>query len=118
MTSDLQTLRDRVRRSIDDRIDDVLQLTTELVAAPSENLPGDETAPVEVVRQWLRENGMPEAVTVAQLPHRPNLLITLDSGHPGPRLALCGHLDTKPVGDAALEWKTDPFVATVVGDRL
>src|SRR4051794_30097740 len=100
MPTDLDVIRDRVRRSIDDRIGDVLQLTRDLVAAPSENLPGDETMPAEVVRQWLESNGMPKAETVAQLPHRPNLLVTLDSGRPGPRLGLCGHLDTKPVGDA------------------
>ena len=37
---------------------------------------------------------------------------------PGPHLALCGHLDTKPVGDAAGEWQTDPFTPTIGGDRL
>ena len=51
-------------------------------------------------------------------PHRPNLLITIDSGRPGPRLGICGHLDTKPVGDAAAEWMTDPFAATTIGDRM
>ena len=51
-------------------------------------------------------------------PHRPNLLITIDSGRPGPRLGICGHLDTKPVGDAAAEWMTDPFTATTIGDRM
>jgi acetylornithine deacetylase/succinyl-diaminopimelate desuccinylase-like protein len=107
-----------VRSAIDDRIDEVLALTRDLVAAPSENLPGDETRPAQVVRDWLAAHGLPDAVTIAREPKRPNLLLTIDSGRPGPRLGLCGHLDTKPVGDAAGEWKTDPFQATTIGDRL
>jgi acetylornithine deacetylase/succinyl-diaminopimelate desuccinylase-like protein len=97
---------------------DVIALTTELVAAPSENLPGDETRPAEVVREWLPRLGLPDAVTLGAFPHRPNLLVTVDSGLPGPRLGLCGHLDTKPVGDAAAEWNTDPFAATIIDDRM
>jgi acetylornithine deacetylase/succinyl-diaminopimelate desuccinylase-like protein len=33
-------------------------------------------------------------------------------------LALCGHLDTKPVGEAASEWESNPFTPTIRGDRL
>lgn len=97
---------------------DVIALTTELVAAPSENLPGDETRPAAVVRRWLPRLGLPDAVTLGALAHRPNLLITIDSQLPGPHLGLCGHLDTKPVGDAAAEWKTDPFTATIIDNRM
>jgi acetylornithine deacetylase/succinyl-diaminopimelate desuccinylase-like protein len=42
------------------------------------------------------------------------LIVRLDAARPGPHLALCGHLDTKPVG----EWNTDPFAPTIEGDRL
>jgi acetylornithine deacetylase len=46
------------------------------------------------------------------------LIVCIDGGKPGPHLALCGHLDTKPVGEAAAEWKTDPFLPTTIGDRM
>ncbi|MEO2104751.1 MAG: M20/M25/M40 family metallo-hydrolase, partial [Actinomycetota bacterium] len=61
------------------------------------------------------ELGLP-APRVLGDPDRPNLLITLNSGTPGPHVGLCGHLDTKPVG--AGEWATEPLVATVVGEEV
>jgi acetylornithine deacetylase/succinyl-diaminopimelate desuccinylase-like protein len=98
--------------------DEVIDLTRRLVAAPSPNLPGDETAPAAVIREALAAYGLPAPVEVASAPHRPNLLVTIDTGRPGPKLGLCGHLDTKPVGDAAPLWNTDPFTPTTVGDRM
>lgn len=98
--------------------DDVIALTEELVAAPSENLPGDETRPAAVIERWAAHLGLSAPRRFAALPHRPNLLIEIDSGRPGPRLGICGHLDTKPVGDAADRWTTDPFVATIIDGRM
>ncbi len=111
-------IRARAAAFVASHRDDILNLTRELVAARSENLPGDETAPAAVIRSWTARLGLPEPVELASLPHRPNLIFTIDSGRPGPKLGICGHLDTKPVGDAAAEWKTDPFVATEVDGRL
>jgi succinyl-diaminopimelate desuccinylase len=111
-------LRQRAAESARARQNDVLALTADLVAAPSENPPGNESLPAEVVRAWLPRLGLPSALVVAAQTNRPNLLITIDSGKPGRRLGICGHLDTKPVGDAVGEWRTDPFVATPVGDRI
>src|SRR4030095_3929581 len=94
----------------------VIELTRALVAAPSPNLPGDETAPAQVIHGALERLGLPPALVVAVEPHRPNLIVRLDGVRPGPHLALCGHLDTKPVGDAAAEWRSDPFTPTIEGD--
>jgi acetylornithine deacetylase/succinyl-diaminopimelate desuccinylase-like protein len=94
----------------------VVELTGRLIAAPSPNPPGEETAVADVLREALAEAGLPEARTLAREPGRPNLLATLDFGPGGRHLALCGHMDTKPVGDAA--WTVDPMSATRVGDRL
>ena len=118
MIESIEAARSKAAKFARAHQDDVIALTEELVAAPSENLPGDETRPAEVVRTWLPRLGLPDATTIAAEPHRPNLLITIDSGRPGPRLGICGHLDTKPVGDAAAEWMTDPFTATTIGDRM
>src|SRR4051812_19598984 len=96
----------------------VIDLTSALVAAPSPNLPGDETAPAAVVQEALKLLGLPEATVVAKEPHRPNLIIRIDAANPGPHLGICGHLDTKPVGEAADQWESDPFTATIKGDRL
>ncbi len=100
------------------RSGEVVGLTKALVAAPSPNLPGDETAPAAVIEAALADYGLPPAKVIALAPNRPNLFVRIDGGRPGPHLALCGHLDTKPVGEAAAEWNTDPFTPTIVGDRL
>ncbi|HLL50435.1 MAG TPA: M20 family metallopeptidase, partial [Thermomicrobiales bacterium] len=105
-------------RFLGEREGEVVALTSALVAAPSPNLPGDETAAAAVIERALSHYGLPHPKVLAEEPHRPNLIVRIDGAQPGPHLALCGHLDTKPVGDAADEWRTDPFTPTIVGDRL
>ena len=105
-------------RFLTERQGEVIALTSALVAAPTPNLPGDETAAAEVIERALVHYGLPNARVLAEQPHRPNLIVRIDGARPGPHLAICGHLDTKPVGDAADEWRTDPFAPTIEGDRL
>ncbi|HYO30686.1 MAG TPA: M20 family metallopeptidase [Thermomicrobiales bacterium] len=114
----MELLRQEMLAFLRSRRGKVGELTAALVTAPSPNLPGDETAPAEVVRQAAADLGLPSAQTAAVAPHRPNLILRIDGAFPGSHLALCGHLDTKPVGEAADEWRTDPFSATVDDDRL
>jgi acetylornithine deacetylase/succinyl-diaminopimelate desuccinylase-like protein len=105
-------------RFLGEREGEVIALTSALVAAPTPNLPGDETAAATVIERALAHYGLPPARVLAEEPHRPNLIVRIDGALPGPHLALCGHLDTKPVGDAEAEWRTNPFVPTIEGDRL
>lgn len=95
---------------------DVLDLARTLVRTPSPNPPGDERAAAQVVQEALAALGLPAAEVVARDETRPNLLVTLDFGGGGRHLVLCGHLDTKPVGDA--DWSVDPYAADVQDDRL
>ena len=97
---------------------EVIALTSALIAAPTPNLPGDETAAAEVIERALSHYNLPAPRILAEQPHRPNLIVRIDGAHPGPHLAICGHLDTKPVGDAADEWRTNPFEPVIDGDRL
>ena len=71
-----------------------------------------------MIERALAHYGLPAPRVLAEAPHRPNLIVRIDGARPGPHLALCGHLDTKPVGEAADEWRTDPFTPTIEGDRL
>lgn len=77
---------------------------------------GDERAVADVVTDLHRELDLPAPERLALEPHRPNLLSTVDFGSGGRHLVLCGHLDTKPIGDA--RWKVDPLAADIDGDRL
>jgi acetylornithine deacetylase len=97
---------------------DILALTEALIAAPSPNPGGNELVAAAVIQSALGQLGLPKAEVLAGDPNRPNLMLRLDAAQPGPHLAICGHLDTKPVGDAASDWRTDPFTPTVEGDRL
>lgn len=97
-----------------DRGTDVLDLTAELVSVDSQNPGAGEAAIARVVTGIAGELGLPVR-TVEMQPGRPNLLLEIDAG-PGPALALCGHLDTKPIGDARSQWTTDPLTLTVDGD--
>lgn len=96
---------------------EMLELTAGLIAAPSINPPGDERAAVAVASEYLRARGIEDLEVAGALPERPNLLARLPGREPGPRLLLCGHLDTKPVGDRG-EWSSDPFEASIRDGRL
>jgi acetylornithine deacetylase/succinyl-diaminopimelate desuccinylase-like protein len=95
---------------------DVIELTARLVAAPTPNPPGDERAAADVVTEACAELGLPAPRVLAAHATRPNLVVDLDFGRGGRHLALSGHLDTKPVGDAT--WSSDPFVARVDDGHL
>lgn len=95
---------------------DVVELARELLRARSPNPPGDERAVAGVLREAFVGLGLPAPRTIARDERRPNLLSTVDFGPGGSHLVLSGHMDTKPVGDAA--WSVDPFAAELDGDRL
>lgn len=114
----LRSLKADALNYLKDRDQEVVDLTAALVAAPSPNLPGDETAPAAVLHDAIAKYGLPPATVLAQEPHRPNLIVRIDGAKPGPHLGLCGHIDTKPAGDAISLWKTDPWTPTIEGDRM
>lgn len=116
--SEERALLVEAERFLGERQGEVIALTSALVAAPTPNPPGDETAAAAVIERSLAHYGLPAPRVIAEEPHRPNLIVRIAGARPGPHLALCGHLDTKPVGDAAPEWRTDPFQPTIEGDRL
>ena len=91
---------------------DVIELTRRLVETPSPNLPGDERAVAAVVREVAASLGLGMGSVFAEHEHRPNVVVDLDFGAGGRHLALSGHMDTKPIGDA--QWATDPLTPTVI----
>jgi acetylornithine deacetylase/succinyl-diaminopimelate desuccinylase-like protein len=97
--------------------DEVIEVTRRLIAAPSENPPGDERTVAGVIVDLLGERGIDRVETIASHPSRPNLIAHAESGQPGPTLILCGHVDTKPAGDLEL-WAHDPFAGEIAHDRL
>ena len=78
-----------------------------LVAIDSQNPGVGEAEIARYVVEFARNLNFDSRI-VDTAPGRSNVLITVDAG--GPKvLALSGHLDTKPVGDARGEWDTPPL---------
>ena len=102
---------------IEQHRDELLAFTTRLVATPSATPPGDERAAADVVCAELERLGLKGAQIAAKEPHRPNVLYRLQGARPGPTLMLCGHSDTKPVGDAS-KWRTDPMEPVVRDGKM
>lgn len=103
---------------VDAHRDDLLDLVNRLVATPSPNLPGDERAVVALLQAEWQKFGLPTPVILAAKPDRPNLVCTLEGQTGGKRLMYSGHTDTKPVGEAASQWLTDPFQPTLKDGNL
>jgi len=90
---------------------DVVNLCRELIALPSENPPGGETAVAEKVSRLLSSAGFEISWYEAELA-RPNVVAHMRRGS-GRRLILQAHTDTKPAvapGTASV-WSVDPFRA-------
>nr|WP_040509655.1 M20 family metallopeptidase [Gordonia soli] len=104
-------IESRVLSAIDD--DAVVELTTALVQAPSENPGGTESAAVAVLEKACREAGFDVEITEVA-PGRPNLTATLAGGD-GPGLMILGHSDVVPAGP---NWTGDPYRVRRDGDLL
>jgi acetylornithine deacetylase/succinyl-diaminopimelate desuccinylase-like protein len=95
---------------------DVVELAQRFIRVPSPNPGGTERAMATTVTDAMLDLGLPFPRSFAKAADRPNLVSTIDFGPGGRHLVLAGHIDTKPVGDAA--WTVGPFAADVDGDRL
>lgn len=102
---------------VEDHRDDLLGFAAKLVATPSPNPPGDERAVVGVILAEMERLGLDGAQIAAKQPHRPNVMFHLRGKRPGATLMLCGHSDTKPVGDT-VKWQTDPLAPVFRDGRL
>ncbi|MFD0688050.1 M20 family metallopeptidase [Actinomadura fibrosa] len=95
---------------------DVVEMARALIRIPSPNPGGDERAVAGALTELAVDAGLPAPTVLERSSERPNLLVTLDFGPGGRHLVLCGHMDTKPIGDAS--WTVDPLGAEIDGDRL
>ncbi len=66
---------------------------------------------------WIRRELDIEPIICEVAPTRENIILTIDSGHPGPCLMIEGHMDVVSEGDKAA-WKYDPFGAEIIDGRI
>jgi len=84
--------------------DRLAALTLELVEVPSPT--GDTAAAARLYASWLEEAGLEVALRDEAFPATPTVVGVLRGDRPGPRIALCAHLDTVPIshdGPARIE---------------
>jgi acetylornithine deacetylase len=98
-------------------LDDLTQLTSDLVAIDSVNPSlveggAGEIRIAEFIADWAGHNGL-EAEVVEETPGRPSVLVRARGSGGGRTLLLCGHIDTVNV-----EGMTDAHNPRVDGDRL
>lgn len=94
-------------------LQDIVDLTQQLVRAPGENPPGGEAATVAVLADACAGYGLTYAQTEVE-PDRENFVVTL-AGGAGPGLLLLGHTDVVPIGEG---WTVDPVGGVVRDGRL
>jgi acetylornithine deacetylase/succinyl-diaminopimelate desuccinylase-like protein len=85
-------------------IEFAVDLVQKMVRTPS--VVGDEGAFGRELTQWLQQLSIGEAWYEDIDGTRGNVLWQIESGTPGPRFLLTGHLDTKPVCEG---WSRDPY---------
>ncbi|WP_375451686.1 M20 family metallopeptidase [uncultured Devosia sp.] len=105
-----------VARFVADQSPHLIALCANLVAAGSINPPGDVTGPAGVLQDWFATHGLPVEVFTA-VDGKPNLIVTVYGGRPGPHLVFNGHLDTISPGDLA-NWSVPPLALTERDGRL
>lgn len=89
-----------IATSIEARRGELIALLTDLVAARSDNPPGDVTRSAAVLTAFLGRHGLACEI-VARDPTKPNLVSTVSGRAPGRHLILNGHMDTIAAGDEA-----------------
>ena len=115
MPNDVHTLRSEICKSIDGRADEQTALLAKLVAAPSENPPGNVEAVAREIERFLRSKGL-SAERIQRAENQPNIVSRIANGS-GPHLVLNGHMDTIPLGPRD-SWTVEPFTLTDRKDRL
>jgi acetylornithine deacetylase/succinyl-diaminopimelate desuccinylase-like protein len=99
--------------------EELVVLVADLVAIDSQIPPyADERAIAAFLRDRMAALGLGRGEIVAAVPERPNVVARLPGTGGGPTLMLNGHLDTKPVGAARDEWRSDPLIPEVRGGEL
>lgn len=115
-------LVERVSKAVDESRDELIALVQELVRIPSENPKLSGVADGGEAKVQDRVVTALEAIdcTIDRWdaePGRPDVVGTLKGSGGGPSLAINGHIDVVPAGDASA-WPYDPWSATVADGMI
>ena len=102
----------RISEWIDARREELVDLLSRLVSAPTENPPGNEALAAAELETFFTKHDIRFERHEAE-PARTNVIAYVGSG--GKRLLLAGHLDVVPAGDG---WTTPPFEPVMRDGRI
>lgn len=100
---------------IDQRKDELLKLTSELIQIPSENPGGDIEGVMNYIFDYLNHNSIEKEI-VSTNKEFPNILANYGEKN-GKTLILNGHADVVPVGDRN-KWDFDPFSGEITDELI
>ena len=100
-------LKAKVLREIDARMPEFERLLGDVVRIPTDNPPGDTTACVSFLADYLKSRGLPADVYEPQSTLQ-SLVSYATGAERGRNLVLNGHLDQFPAGDSR-DWSFDPY---------
>ena len=110
---------EKVLEAVDDSRQEVIEFAQRIIAIPSENPPGKETAVAEAIREVVERYSLGEVKMVGREPDRTNVVVTLKGTGNGKGLFYNGHIDVVPVGqDERRHWKADPFSGEIIDGEM
>ncbi|WP_288142443.1 ArgE/DapE family deacylase [Mesorhizobium sp.] len=112
----MTSIKDQLLLRLSAREGEMLSFLCRLIQIPTPNPPGDTTAAMALVAQFLSQRGIPYEI-VAPNRGMPNLIAEFNGGGDGPRLVLNGHLDVFPPGDLS-KWSHGPWDAVQADDCI
>jgi succinyl-diaminopimelate desuccinylase len=116
-------MNEKLAKAVDDRVEELVALTTELIRFPTVNPPGEAYTPcAEYVGETLQRRGFAvEYVRGEGAPGdndrypRANVIARLEGRGPGPTVHFNSHIDVVEAGDG---WSVDPFQGIVKDGRV
>jgi succinyl-diaminopimelate desuccinylase len=116
-------MNEKLLQTIEDRVDELAELTAELIRFPTVNPPGKAYRPcAEYIGERLRKRGFDvEYIRGEGTPGdsdrypRTNVIARFDGRSPGPTVHFNSHIDVVEAGDG---WTVDPFAGVIKDGRV
>lgn len=112
-------VRERLLAAIEDERERIVEFFRDFVRCQTPNPPGDTTAGVRHITDFLEAEGVPWRRVDPQ-PSMANIVGSIEGAGPGRHLVLNGHIDVFPVSDdpTAEGWTTDPWGGEIRDGKL
>lgn len=110
-----ETLKKQLWNLIDEKKDELLQLTSELIQIPSENPNGKIKEVIDYIYDYLEHETIAKEI-LSTREEFPNIVASYGKDE-GKTLILNGHADVVPVGDRN-KWDFDPFSGEITSTQI